>query len=174
MGARLFTKNEIDSVHYKSSKRVIPLANWRAIRQHPNHAANSLYVILPNFRMYLIHKFTIEEFHLANYNNELLDIPFEYIKNVLSCEKCHGEGRLDWVELSRGKPSLVEHAFFHEFKYTRHRKGKVYIIKVGETPYHVSTAYLRKGYEHCDQCLGTGLVMAKEHLIQSEYILEKS
>lgn len=179
MGARLLTKNEILHVHDQSRKRVIQLANWRAIREHDRHGTDGLYIILPSFRMYFIPGMTMEQFHNHNHQNDILDVPYEYIKNVLSCEKCNGEGKLDWVEVTRGKPQQQYHHGYGEgYTYTRHRRGIVHMINVGWgpkiKPYHISTAFLRKGEEHCNVCSGTGLLMAEEGLIKESYKLEKS
>jgi len=176
MGARLQIENEITFAHGNGQeKRLLNLDNWRAICEGRHSGVDGLYVILSSCRMYFIFEFTAPMFHEANYCNKRLDIPYEYIKNVLSCNKCSGNGKVDWIEVARGtKPK--HHANIPHLKFIRAKTKPINIMKLypDQPSYQVSLSYTKKGEEICKKCCGSGLHLAEKSLVEKTITLENS
>lgn len=179
MGARLLIKNETTSAHVgyigmSGNRTIMNLENWRALREGKHNGADGLFIITINFRTYFIPEFTMTMLHEANYCNKKLDIPYEYIKNVLSCDKCFGKGNTDWITAARGaRPQPFHHG---EGKFIRNKKGPVLVVSLHPDfkKHHVSTAYTAKGETLCKRCCGTGLYLVKQDLVRETVKLEYS
>jgi hypothetical protein len=173
MGARLKIENETTFAHeHDEEKRLINLDNWRAICEGKYSGVDGLYVIHPSFRMYFLFKFTTAMFHEANYCNKHLDIPYEYIKNVLSCNKCFGNGKVDWIEAARGaKPKHVKAL---NLKFIRAKTKPINIMRLylDQPSYQVSLSYTKRGEEICKKCCGSGLHLAETSLIEKTITIE--
>jgi len=173
MGARLKIENEITFAHGRDQKKkLIELDNWRAICEGKHSGVDGLYVILSSCRMYFIFEFTAAMFHEANYCNKRLDNLYEYIKNVLSCNKCFGNGKVDWIEAARGpKPKHVKAL---NLKFIRAKTKPIYIMRLyqDQPSYQVSISYTKQGEEICKKCCGSGLHLAETSLIEKTITIE--
>lgn len=165
MGIKLNPKNETTCAfngYMDEIKKYINLTHWRAVREKDYKGVDGLFVIARNFRLYFIPEFTIDAFHEANYCNKTLDVPFQYIKNVLSCKFCMGDGKTDWVEAARG-PNPKRRQYGYEPNFYRAKRGPVHILTAHNPPYFVSTTNLHKGDEYCKHCRGSGLEFAAQN-----------
>lgn len=165
MGIKLKPKNETTCAFthdYNDDKKDINLTHWRAIRETKYEGVVGLFVIAKNFRLYFIPGYTTEMFHEANYCNKTLDCAFTYIKNVLSCRYCVGDGKTDWVEAARGKPPR-EQMYGYRPKFYRAKKGPVHLITSHDPPWYISSVNLNKGDEYCRHCRGSGLEFAAQN-----------
>jgi len=175
MGAKLKVKNETTHVFTKEKNTTINLTHWRAIREAAYEKIQGLFVICRDFRLYFIPGLTADIFHEANHSNRTLDDCFQYIKNVLSCRHCCGDGKTDWVGAARGDAPKKQQ-YWYKPNYYRYKKGPVYIMDGHKPPYFVSTSSLHYGEEHCKNCLGSGLefVCQNKHTITKSITLELS
>jgi len=162
MGAKLKCDSETTFAHMDMDKKDINLTNWRAMREWKHNGVDGLFVITKQFRMYFIPGYTMEMLHEANYCNKTLDIPYEFVKNVLSCAFCNGDGKTDWVEAARG-PAPKKQMHGYRPNYYRARRGPIHIVDMtGEDPhYYTSAVYLHKGEEYCKKCHGCGLQLVE-------------
>ena len=177
MGAKLLAANETTNAHDSREKEVIFLQNWRAIREWKHKDLFGLYIIIKSFRLYFIPDFTMSDLHEANHNNVKLDIPYVYVKNVLSCPQCFGDGKQDWIETARGGKTDKERTYHRgPDKFARSRVGPINIVDfdVHTAPYYTSTVHLRKGDEICKKCSGSGLLLAERDLIKDSIVIKES
>jgi len=174
MGAKLFTSYEMSCAHdgLLTPNKYINLQNWRGLRETNYRDTDGLYVILKNFRMYFIPNFTIKEFHEANYCNKTLNNEYKYIKNVLSCDQCNGDGKMDWVETARGGKIKPQHHHGGDDRFIRGKHTPIHKLVYDPklAPQYVSSVAIKKGEEVCRKCSGSGLLLAaaKQHITESK------
>ena len=175
MGAKLLYKNEINNCHVDETKKYMNLQNWRALRVGQHHGQIGLYIIIPTCRMYFIPSMTIEQFNKLDSENKAIEVPYEYIKNVLTCERCHGKAKTDWITYARGRNQDDLNEYNTQFDYVRHKLGKVLMVNPGgmETPYYASTSFLHRGEEHCKDCCGTGLLFVQQWAVKRETTMRR-
>ena len=176
MGAKLYYTHEINGVHHDESRTFMNLQNWRALREHKHRDTKGLFIITSEFRMYFIPALTIEQFNIFNSTHQKIDLNYEYIKNVLSCEKCNGKAKTDWVTHARGKQDDHRSEYQRQLDYVRHKLGKVHLVNPGGDypPYHVSTVFLHRGEEHCKDCSGSGLLFAQPWAVKETITFKQS
>ena len=163
MGIKLKPENETTCALIGSyDKKIINLTHWRAIREVKYKDVDGLFVIAKSFRLYFIPGYTIDMFNEANYCNKTLDCQFQFIKNVLSCRHCCGDGKTDWVEAARGTPPK-EQRYGYRPEYYRSKKGPVNVLTSHKPPYYLSTVVIHKGDEYCKHCRGSGLEFAAQN-----------
>jgi len=173
MGAKLKAKDESSFAHMDVvDGKDINLQNWRALREWSHEKVDGLFVVIKTFRMYFIPGWTMDMLHEANYCNKTLNVPYQYIKNVLSCEFCNGDGKSDWVEAARG-PSPKKQTYGYRPEYHRSRKGPVHLISVfiDESDYYASSPHLTKGEEICKKCLGSGLQLVANWAWDTKHVI---
>ena len=163
MGIKLKPENETTCALIGHDRRTINLTHWRAIREATHKNVKGLFVIARNFRLYFIPGYTVDKFNEANYCNKTLDTPFQFIKNVLSCRFCSGDGKTDWVEAARGPSPKKRQQYGYEPDYYRCKKGPVHMITSHSPPYFVGTVVLHRGDEYCKHCRGSGLEFASQN-----------
>ena len=144
----------------------IDITNWIALKEK----GTDLQVFVGT-HVYLLPNTSIDDFHIACGSRKMINIKFKYLHSSLTCEKCYGKTRVDWVERSTGvkenirDPSMVESCF------KRNPKGMIMIYRAINLSYggiyHLSSPKIIDGYELCSNCRGTGLRMFKE--VMPEY-----
>lgn len=177
VAAKLIRDNEISHAHNHYENKFINLRHWRALREYKHEGVDGLFVILKNFRMYFIPGYTMEMLHEANYCNKTLDVPYVYIKNVLSCDKCDGNGKTDWVKAARG--INPERNWIRTNDHTNFTRSKNNPINISQTdsrypPYYTSTVVTHKGDKICQRCSGSGLLFAQDWTVKGSIKVEHS
>ena len=175
MGLRLKPKNETTCAFMNESQKLINLQNWRGIAEWKHEGVKGVFVIAMNFRVYFIPSYTMEMFHEASYCNKTLDIPFQYVKNVLSCQFCNGDGKTDWVEAARG-PAPKKQIHGYQPDYQRSKRAPLNLVYrvSSDPPYYLSSVYTRQGEELCKKCFGSGLQLAVDWDIEKTIKLKHS
>lgn len=160
--------------HSINSKKFIDLGDWRAIREDYYSAEKNtgLFIVIPSFQMLFLPEFTINQLNIANHENMKLDIKYKYMYNTLSCRKCGGHGKLDWVEEATGKKESYN---VHDNGYIRDKTRAVSIVaeNLNDPPYYWSATVIELGYKLCKHCYGSGLYM-QNPIIVGRTILENS
>lgn len=144
----------------------LDIKNWIALKE----VEADIQVFLGT-HVYLLPGFTIDNFHEACRSSSMNESRFKYLHSSLTCGKCHGKTRLDWIERSVGvketakKPNIVGTCF------QRNPWGVVKIYRAVNLSYggiyHLSSPKIIDGHELCSNCRGTGLRMFEE--VMSEY-----
>jgi hypothetical protein len=144
----------------------IDITNWIALKEK----GADLQVFVGT-HVYLVPRTSIDDFHIACDSWKITTKKFKYLHSSLTCEKCWGKTRFDWIERTVGinenirDPSMVESCF------KRNPKGMITIYRAVnlsyEGIYHLSSPKIIDGYELCSNCRGTGLRMFKE--VMPEY-----
>lgn len=172
MGAKLLVENETTRCHFDETKKYINLQNWRGIKEDYHERIVGIFIILLNFRIYFIPSINIQEFHFLNISHQIIDTPYKYVHNTLSCNHCFGTGKLDWIENARDKrgSDIFNINDDVKFKFTRHTSGIVHLTDDGS---YVSTALLHMGENHCRKCCGSGLYYVEPSIIKQSMKLKE-
>ncbi len=134
----------------------IHVTNWRVLCEHEKK--DTIFVIASSFKAFEIENMTAQEFLDINTDKEIISKPFQYDSHTLSCDKCHGVGKVDWVKnvinvMPRQGTSL---------KAVR-RNGKDItkflppLLYDGVKSMIGSVPILHDGDELCSSCRGTGI-----------------
>lgn len=160
---KLIYANETSFSHAKEDGvNEITLQNWRAAkevkdyRMYNGNITTGLLVILESFRCYFIPDFTFDMLRHENSFDNKLDIPYEYVRNVLSCTRCYGSGKLDWINNVMGKKS-ADHIIYKTAVIEFNTSGYIKIDNPNESLYYLGIPYLNKGAEICKDCNGSGI-----------------
>ena len=159
MGAKLIYRNESSFSHWDEQDNV-DLQGWRAAKEvksyytHDGNKSSGLLVVLKLFRCYFIPNYTINMLHHANKYDFILDIPYEYVKNFLSCLTCNAIGKVDWVEQAIGEKEY-KGMNYYDPQYNPSKYIKV--DASNESSYYIGIACLNKGDNICKECNGTGI-----------------
>lgn len=143
--------------------RQIHTANWRLLFELEE---NKLIVTLANFEMHCIHNITVEEFHNINRHRWETEKPYKFVHCTLSCEKCLGTGKLDWVENVRGKKGGSRRPHRGARFYYGRNPDHINIVNRKDIwdyevkKFYASVPYLAKG-QHLCECKGTGVYFMK-------------
>jgi len=126
--------------------------------------------------MYAIYDITIDGFHTACRSRKMSEYKFRYKNSTLSCEKCKGKTRLDWIENAssvkdgRAIPNAVK------LNFLRNPRGRVTVRHYNHFhggTHHLSCPRLIEGYHICHKCLGTGLRKFGEGSILLKHYIPK-
>lgn len=162
MGATLIheSRHGVSLHNWRAAKELKDYRYWRPAKEVNHHRYKEkktpgLLIALESFRCYFIPDFTIDMLYYENDFNNTLYIPYVYVKNFLSCCKCCGTGKIDWVDNVMNKKSYesVYYNFKTQFTVSEYMKSDA----SSEHPYYIGVPHLNKGEEICNECRGIGI-----------------
>lgn len=149
----------------------LDITNWIAIKE-PGDNAEYLQVHIGT-HVYALMEMTIDSFHQACRSQKMTDVTYRYLHSSLSCLKCRGKTRLDWIEQSVGVKrdgNIPNNVAIH---YKRDGRAPVRIFQLPLSYggiYHLSSPRRVLGTELCNECKGTGIkAFGEAHPIYRQY-----
>ncbi len=132
------------------------ITNWRILCEHETN--DTIFVTVGNFKTFEVENLTIEELFAVNTNMDIISRPFKYGFHLLSCDKCHGIGKVDWVK------NVINVMPKHGTLFKTFRRNGKHITKF-DPPFSYegiksmigSVPIVDDGYELCPSCKGTGI-----------------
>lgn len=153
---KLIYKNETTFCHIDDPEE-INLKNWRVAKEvkdyriYDGSTPPGLLIVLESFRCYFIPNFTFDILNNENNFDNELDIPYEFVRNCLSCFRCHGSGKIDWVDNVMG----MRNKKYIGYEYKLPKFNLSTHIKVDT--YHMGVPHLNVGDDICKYCNGCGI-----------------
>ena len=160
MAPKLIYANETSFAHTNETEEV-NLQDWRAAKEVKNYYTyngnrlHGVIVVLKSFRSYFIYDFTLDRLLYENNFDNILDIPYEYVKNFLSCLQCNASGKVDWIENATGEKEHKNMKHNYELLYDASEYVKVDISN--KSSYYIGVPYLNIGDKICKKCNGSGI-----------------
>ena len=158
MGAKLLYENESSFSHWDEQDHdYVDLQDWRAAKEfkkyytHDGNKSSGLLVVLKSFRCYFIPNYTINMLHHVNKYDFILDIPYEYVKNFLSCLQCSASGKVDWINRAIAKKEY-DYNNIPQYNVSTYTK-----VNTSNESYYIGVPCLSKGDSICKDCNGSGI-----------------
>ena len=136
----------------------LDITNWIAIRE-PAEDAPYLQVHIGT-HVYALMGMTIDSFHKAVRSQKMTNAKYRYLHSSLSCLKCRGKTRLDWIEKSVGVKTDQRIPNRVAIHYMRDGRAPIRIFQLPLSYggiYHLSSPKFVSGNELCNECKGTGI-----------------
>lgn len=173
-------QNQICNYNFTRGSEVrLNISQWRILKFEIYNDNQGTFIILENCRIFFLKNITIEQIHIANYENSTINGSIFYIKNALTCSVCSGLGTVDWLQnIIKRKQGDLD---FRDFR--RDKKGNIKRVEVGPDyersfggDLFVSSPIKKKYLHYCPKCYGSGLrILEKADLkIVKEFQLEKN
>lgn len=152
MGLKISFKKskEISHPGIISPPSIINLHNWRAVIELGDRG---IYVITREYRLMFLQGLTFPKFNYLNSIHASIEIPYEIMKNYISCSRCHGVGKSDWVGVITGDKQK-----FWEYIFRFKRGGKtITVVEHDRKTFLLSRPSVKQGEEICPSCFGSGI-----------------
>ena len=158
MGTLIFDSSDNIPYAYHRYYRA-SVTNWRLLFQHNNN----LIVVTASLAEVTIENMTIDRFHQLNRDKETIKKSFVLSSIRMICLKCLGLGQVDWITHARGvnhtslKNEISIGMLSRIYKRDKHIIQPIKLLNHPVVPGFHSIPKIKKGYELCDVCKGSGL-----------------
>lgn len=134
--------------------KIINLHNWRAAIENYVDDPEGITIITRNCRVIFFEGLTFNQLNYFNSIHIEKEIPYRIIRNHLTCIRCRGVGKADWVQITRGKSPR---SFILEELDFRRKPGKITVVEYKGKTFLLSQPLIKTGEELCPSCFGSGI-----------------